>query len=484
MEYDHLSSLRRSHPAWRLLGADTAPLVIGFLHHCYVQPNVRTLSEPELSARLDDYLHHIRQGLAEEALPRAPLDYLRDWASDSRGWLRRYYRHDSDEPHFDLTPAAEQAVQWVLGLQQRSFVGTESRLKLVFDLLRQATEGSQSDPEVRIAELQRRRAAIDTEIEQVRAGTLPTMDATQVRERFLQAADTARALLADFRQVEQNFRELDRQIRERIATHEGAKGDILEEVFGERDVIADSDQGRTFRAFWDFLMSPARQEELTSLLEGVLALEPVAELHPDPRLKRIHYDWLDAGEITQHTIARLSQQLRRYLDDRVFLENRRIMTIIRDVERHALAVRETPPTQLPVMIDEPSPNVSLTMDRPLFMPPIKPHITRQTLHQGGADEVPADALYEQFFVDRQRLTMHLRQALQTRRQVSLAELLQDHPLEQGLAELVAWLALATDDGNSVIDESHPQTIDWIDPQGRPLRATMPSVIFTMDGSIA
>jgi Protein of unknown function (DUF3375) len=41
---------------------------------------------------------------------------------------------------------------------------------------------------------------------------------------------------------------------------------------GERDLIADSDQGRSFRAFWDFLMSHARQEELTQLLDRVLHL--------------------------------------------------------------------------------------------------------------------------------------------------------------------------------------------------------------------
>ena len=35
----------------------------------------------------------------------------------------------------------------------------------------------------------------------------------------------------------------------------------LQKILGERDVIADSDQGRSFRAFWDFLMSQARQEE-------------------------------------------------------------------------------------------------------------------------------------------------------------------------------------------------------------------------------
>jgi hypothetical protein len=32
-------------------------------------------------------------------------------------------------------------------------------------------------------------------------------------------------------------------------------------------------------------------------------------------LKRVHYDWLEAGEHTQRTVALLSQELRRFLDD-------------------------------------------------------------------------------------------------------------------------------------------------------------------------
>jgi hypothetical protein len=36
----------------------------------------------------------------------------------------------------------------------------------------------------------------------------------------------------------------------------------------------------------------------------------------------VHHDWLEAGEHTQRTVAQLSQQLRRFLDDRAFLENR------------------------------------------------------------------------------------------------------------------------------------------------------------------
>jgi hypothetical protein len=54
------------------------------------------------------------------------------------------------------------------------------------------------------------------------------------------------------------------------------KGALLDEIMGERDAIGDSDQGRSFRAFWDFLMSSRRQEELTELLDQVLALPAVA----------------------------------------------------------------------------------------------------------------------------------------------------------------------------------------------------------------
>lgn len=39
-----------------------------------------------------------------------------------------------------------------------------------------------------------------------------------MKDRFLAMAGTARALLADFREMDQGFRDLDRQVREQIAT--------------------------------------------------------------------------------------------------------------------------------------------------------------------------------------------------------------------------------------------------------------------------
>ncbi|WP_295999073.1 DUF3375 domain-containing protein [Rugamonas sp.] len=477
MDYQQLLTQRRTYPAWRLLAADHAPMIASFLHRSFIAPNLRTIARQQLASQLDDYLYHLHEVAGEILFPKPAAAYLDDWAADERGWLRKYYPSGQDEPHYDLSSSTEQAIEWLAGLGQRQFIGTESRLMTVFDLLRQIIDGTELNPRARIAELQRRKAAIDAEIVQIGQGRLDLMEPTQIRERFLQMASTARELLSDFRAVDHNFRGLDRAVRERIATWDGGKGALLQEIFGRRDVIADSDEGKSFRAFWDLLMSPTRQDELTTLLSAVLALDPVRELEPDGRLTRIHYDWLEAGDVTQRTVARLSEQLRRYLDDQARLENRRIMQLIREIEQQALAVRGTIDDGVFTEIDAAAPALGLPMDRALYVPPFKPTIMQQAIDIDSV-AVPSDALFEQVYVDRLRLSANIRRALQTRDQITLSALLDEYPLEQGLAELATYLSLATQEQRSTIDDSQQEIIAWTDAGGIRRRATLPLLIFS------
>ena len=476
-DIDSLEALRRQHPAWRLLLADSAAVVASFVHRVFVLPNRRVISQAELVSALDDTLYLVREQRGVGSYPKPALEYLNDWAGNDKAWLRKFYPPGSDEPHFDLTPAMERALAWLGSLSERSFVGTESRLLTLFELLRQMSDGSQTDPGLRIQELQRKRDAIDAEIDKVRAGDLQLLGDTALKERFSQFATLARELLADFRQVEHNFRGLDRRVRERIALWDGSKGALLQDILGERDLIDESDQGRSFRAFWDFLMSRDRQEELTELLDRVLQLEPVADMAPDPRLRRVHYDWLEAGEQTQRTVALLSQQLRRFLDDQAFLENRRIMDILRSIEASALALRAQPPTGDFMAIDDTAPGIELPMERPLHAPAVKLAITSSGIAAGDED-LDAAALYSQFIVDKAALAQHVRRSLQQRSQVTLTELLAQRPLQQGLAELVAYLSLAAETGKAVIDDSVEDQVTWMARSGQHKSARLPRVIFT------
>jgi hypothetical protein len=301
------------------------------------------------------------------------------------------------------------------------------------------------------------------------------LDDTALKDRFQQFLQLARELLTDFREVEQNFRNLDRRVRERMALWEGAKGALLEEIMGERDAIADSDQGKSFRAFWDFLMSQSRQEELSRLLEQVLSLPPILTMRPETRLQRVHYDWLEAGEHTQRTVAKLSEQLRRFLDDQAWLENRRIMDILHSVENQALALREDFPPGDFMPLAATSATIELPLERPLYRPPLKPLLTETVLDEGDA-EVDTTVLYGQVVVDRAELNRNIRQELQDRSQISLSEVVSRHPLRHGLAELVAYLQLAGEWPKTAVDDDVQEQVSWQSDAGVMRQATLPRII--------
>lgn len=481
LDFNTLDSLRTHHPAWRLLRSDHAALVASFLHRVFVVPNVRVMAAADLAEALEDELYALRQHQGETAFPKSALDYLNDWAAPDKGWLRKFYRPGTDEAQFDLTPATEKAIAWLGQLSERQFIGTESRLLTLFDLLKQMSEGSEADPAKRVAELHKKRDEIDAEIAQVLSGDVPLLDDTALKDRFQQFIHGARELLTDFREVEHNFRQLDRRVRERIALWDGAKGALLEEIMGERESIADSDQGKSFRAFWDFLLSSRRQEELTELLDRVLELPAVAELQPDVRTRRIHYDWMEAGEHTQRTVAALSQQLRRFLDDQAWLENRRIMDILRSIEGKALALRESVIAGNVMEMNAAHVDIELAMERPLFTPAVKPVIADLIL-QAGDEDIDPSALFDQVIVDKARLTRHIRHALQNQTQITLSELVNSQPLQQGLSELVTYLQLGTETFRTVVDEDVPEPIHWqtVTTDGLPITrsAQLPRLIFT------
>jgi len=476
LDYETLSSLKKVHPAWRLLDAAHAPLIVSFLYRVYISENVRNISQIELISKLEDELFFLREVEGEEKYPRSAADYLEEWAQNDKGWLRKFYPAGSDEPSFDITSATEKVIGWLESLTSRKFVGTESRLMMVFELLRQMIEGTEVDPEKRIIELQKKKREIDAEIDNIRNGDVSRMSNTALRDRIQQVESTARDLLRDFREVENNFRQLDKEVRERIALWDGRKGELLEEILSERDAISSSDQGRSFQAFWNFLMSLSRQAELTEMLTKVLGFEAVKELKIDPRLKRIHYDWLEASNHTQRTVAKLSHQLRRYLDDKAYLENKRIIDILQKIQATAIEVRDNMPAGFFMEVDEAAATIALPFERPLFSPPVKPVIAADVVDADISD-MNADVLFEQFVVDRLKLESQVNQLLQQNEQVSLHEVTKVYPVEKGLAELVTYFAIAADRG-AVFDEERQEEISWLEQD--PIRKCVhiPRIIFS------
>jgi hypothetical protein len=473
VDHDYVTSLLRHHPGWRLLRAGNAAFVATVLHRVLVAESARTVGEPTLLEAVDDELYRQRQR-DPEALPRSAKEYVTEWASPEKGWLRSFYPAGSDLPSYDLTPAAEKAIAWLESLTQRAFVGTESRLLTAFSLLRQIVEESQDDPAARLAALHRRRAEIDREIARVESGQLTVLDDTAVRDRFQQFASTARDLLSDFREVEDNFRTLDRGVREQIAGWDGARGSLLDEVFGERESIADSDQGVSFRAFYDFLMAADRQDEFNRLLEHALALPALRQ--EDPGLRYVVGDWLRAADAVQATVAQLSHQLRRFLDDRAYLENRRIAELMRSIEAQALRLRDTQPSGAVMEVDEARAAVSLPMARRMYAPAPRILIDGSPV-EAGDEQAATEALFDLVTIDPERLRDAVARTLAVRHQATLGQVLSEHPVEQGLAEVVTYLAVADRDDGAVFHPTESESVSWESTNGT-VTSDVPLVIFT------
>lgn len=470
MDFESIETLRERHPAWRLLRAQNAPLVLSFLGVHFVEGNHGATEAARLVEALDEHLGSLKVDAEEPRFPRPPQEYLDGWAAPEAGWLRRFYPASSDEIHYDATPAFEKAYAWVSGLRSRPFVGTESRLHTVVDLLRQIVHGSESDPESRLEVLRAQRAELDRQIEDAERGEVAVLSDTAVRERYQQFAGTARELLSDFREVEENFRGLDRAARERIAAWEGSKGELLAELVSSRSDINSSDQGSSFQAFYDFLLSESRLDELAALLARV---QELAAIGADQRLRTIHHDWSDAAERTQRTVRLISEQLRRFLDDQVWLENRRVLDLVRSIESTALECREDRP-DLGLTVGVPGVPISLPFERPLY--DARP-AARVDSMLGPADEEDIDvsALFSQTFVDQGRLAENVRSLLPRRSSALLDDILALYPVEQGVAEIIGYLSLTEEDLTVTLDETGETVLHYLDVEGRPRRARMPKV---------
>lgn len=474
MSFDSLQSMRKHHPAWRLLASSQASLVISFLYFEFVAENKREIPEHTLISRLNSYIDQL--SIAQDDI-RPSKELLTQWADDQHAWLRKFYPVSDDEIHYDLTSSAQKAIEWLVGLKQQSFIGTESRLITVFQLLNEIVEQSDANPERRIIELERRKAEIEEEISRAKSGKIKTLEPIQIKDRFLQAMTTAREILADFRAVEQNFRELDRNMREKIASWDKGKGELLNAFFLEQDGINESEQGKSFDAFWRYLTSKVEQDNFENTVNQVIALEAIKNIPSSKNMLRIEQDWLSGSEHVQDTVATISQQLRKYVDENFLEEERRINNIIKSIEKSAISIRDNMPKDDFMYIDGVCPGISLPLDRPLFTPPVKTKIADDGILDGvefGSD----DALYSQVYVDKSLLINQINNALTTKNEVTLSDIIQLYPLKLGLSELVTYLVIAGEYSNIIFDTATEETIFWIDKNNVKHHAKLPNIVFS------
>ena len=471
-----------------LLRKETAPLLITFLYTSFRQANRSAYLSSELHTRLNDLLFDLNDvGNGEVELtdsdkrryPRTAKQYLDEWVKDE--FLYRYYESNAEEATYELTPATERGFRWLTELNQSEFVGTESRLLYIFNLLKEIVQNTSADQAIRLAELEQEKRRIEAEISRVRMGDIDTYDAARIRDRFSLFEDTANRLLSDFRQIEDNFRKLNQKVRQNQVRTSLSKGRFLDDVFREQDAIMATDQGRSFTAFWEFLMNPARQDDFQTMLQHVLALPDVQRVQQNRQLGRLKTNLVNEGDRVKRMNDRLFEQLRRFLNTKTYQQERRAAELIGQIEEVALLMQPEPPVERAFYAIDGKPDYDIVWERRLFEPTQTTQLSSTELQEGQpTDSIPTDRLYEQIYVDSNVLTDRIRRLLRHHSQVSLPDVIIEYPIEKGLTELLVYFRIATlweRDKKAFIDEQTPESIAYVTTDGTVQWAHIPKTIY-------
>jgi len=169
---------------------------------------------------------------------------------------------------------------------------------------------------------------------------------------------------------------------------------------------------------------------------------------------------VNAGDRVNRTTDHLVEQLRKFIDLKVFLENRRITQIITDIEEAALALKGNPPEGRRFIELDGKPGVSLVMDRRPYDPPRNPDVDSADLEEGVA-AVDTSVLFEQLYVDPKAIQERIRLLLRGRKEITLQQITEEVPIEKGLTEIVTYFSVASElekQNKSIIDMKNQEVI--------------------------
>lgn len=202
-------------PAVMLLRSDNAGFITSFFQSIFGGTQRFQIGYNELVASLGQY-----NEANGKPLTRRPSDYIEIWADEKHRFLRKYYVDGNDEPQAELSYEVSSIISWLQNQGAQDFVGTESRVSALFQMIDKLASYSDTDPKARISKLKQEREAIEQEISHIKkTGTVLGWDDLRKREYLSHIMEDSRRLLADFSLIEDIFKDHARQLKEKNGSH-------------------------------------------------------------------------------------------------------------------------------------------------------------------------------------------------------------------------------------------------------------------------
>lgn len=482
-----LKSFSDNSVAFKLLRSRSLPLIISFLHREFKGGEQLSIPYTLLISKLADYLEELNYWDEEEETQpgKMLLDYDERAKLFIDKWDRdRYLRIVVDDHTKDalvlLSKHVEKVFQVFNLLQEKDFIGTESKFKDIFNKLADLIENANPDKEKRLEDLEKRKKGIEEEIRRIKTdGYIVTYEDYQIKSRFDDVNRLANELIGDFKEVEDNFKDITRKIYEKQQDTQLTKGRLLRETFDAIYELRATSQGKSFYAFWQFMIDDESQERLHKLTQEIYnLLKERGITYTSRSLRKLKYLLHAAGRKVLEKNDLLADKLSKEIVSRDQLERKKTKELMNGIRQAALRMMNAPPDREYYLEIDGEPDLYLPMERKLSQKPEEnKHVSLMEKAQVNLHELNDLAkIFSSDMIDKKALLANIHDMLNHKTQVSLKEVTEKYPITKGLAELLAYITLINQSSRYFFNTETSEDILFDQPHHKYLQ--LPQLIFS------
>ncbi|ARU59586.1 hypothetical protein OLMES_5607 [Oleiphilus messinensis] len=327
-------SARKQHPAWLLLASPRAPLVLGCLTSLFEMTEDGIAEEDALqalSAMLLEYADQDDYDIDSNNTRLLAGRELRKWIK-SRLVIERGQR-------IYATDALSTAIQFIESLDNRIMTSTASRLSVVQREIESLEEGLNPSKESRIASLRRKIKALELELEDAEAGNISVLSGEDAVERIREVYGLATGLRADFRRIEDSWREADRELRQSIMSESYHRGDIVDRLLNGQEALLNTPEGRVFDSFQQQLRQSIELDNMRLRLRNILSHPSAAKALKHSQLvdlKWLHLKLVRESQSVLQARTRSERDVKGFLKTGLAAEHHRVGALLNEILHAAL----------------------------------------------------------------------------------------------------------------------------------------------------
>jgi hypothetical protein len=453
IESSQILDILNTSPSVELLRLRNRHIIITFLINTFSNGQGAILSE-NIHTQLADFLEGNQVENDEESeitvfdtFETKAKKYIQNWTN--KGFLTNY-QDEQGEIFYELSAHSSKTIDWLSSLKKEEYVGTESKFKNIFNQLKELVEFTDENTEKRIQLLEEKKLEIEQQIQRIKVGeNIKVFEEFEIVPRFNQLNQSAKELLSDFKEVEDNFKEITKNIYQKHAEGNLTKSDILEFAFDALDALKDSQQGKSFYAFWSFILNPDLQKEWEHLTKELYkTLEEKSIPVNDPFLKGMKKHLHSSGQKVYKANDKMAEKLSRIIRENEGTKSEATKSIIQEIKKSLIEISKAqrkPDISFEVDTDF---EINIPFERKLttdqkeeVIYTNKPKIADQDINYSNQ----LNKLFSQSNIDKELLRKRINDILREKSQTTLLEVVENYGgLEKGLPELFGYISVVKD----------------------------------------